>query len=179
MAHPKSPEAHKAAGTYRKPKQRAEDPGGLVSVLPAAPFQLSKEALRVYAEEGERLIGFGILKAADLRTLAMYSAEVGLYIEEMNLAREEGVVVTLPNGISAASAHRKTAEQALKNAAALSDRLGLNPIARSRMGLRVEPPAPARGVSILDYIKGGGGRKEEVDWGAEFLEPIPKYKRPA
>ena len=107
--------------------------GSILEKLPPAPFELSKEAARVYREEGAELIAQSLLKASDITMLAMYATEVGLYIEEMSAAREEGVVIELPNGISTSSAHRKAAEGALKNASALADKLGLNPNSRHRI----------------------------------------------
>ena len=141
MSHKKSVETHKKNGTYRPDRHiKNEEAGALIKVLPGAPFPLSAEAGRVYIEEGKQLIEQGLLKASDIRLLAMYATEVGVYIEEMSAALEEGVVINLPNGISTTSAHRKAAESALKNASGLADKLALSPAARARLGIKPEPP---------------------------------------
>lgn len=137
MSHRKSIEQHKRDGTYKPARHAArerEEAGiGLLKELPPPPFELSKDAAQVFREEGLRLIRMKMLKPSDLRTLAMYASETGLYIEEMRAAREEGVVVVLSNGVTAVSHHRRAAESALKNSAALADKLGLNPNARHRL----------------------------------------------
>ena len=159
MSHPKSIQAHKAAGTYRPDKaDKREKPGEALNSLPAPPFALNDEAGRVYREEGEQLIAQGLLKASDIRLLAMYATEVGVYIEEMSAALEEGVVIVLPNGISTSSAHRKAAESALKLASGLADKLGLSPTSRARLGIKTEPP-------------------EKIDPFAQFLEPMPNWRK--
>ena len=106
----KTVEELKRAGTYRADRHATrEASGSLLKVLPPPPFALSDTARAVYQEEGARLIEMEILKPSDLRLLAMFSEETGVYISEMKAAREEGFVVVLPNGISATNAHRKTA----------------------------------------------------------------------
>ncbi len=130
----KSIEELKKTGTYRADRHaKREAAGNLLIELPAPPFALADEAAQVYNEEGTRLIKMKMLKPSDLRLLAMYATEMGVYISEMQAAQEEGITVVLPNGISAASAHRRAAEQALKLASGLADKLGLNPASRARL----------------------------------------------
>lgn len=132
--HRKSIADLKKAGTYRPDRHaHREAAGNLLTELPAPPFALTDTAAQVYEEEGQRLIGMKMLKATDVRTLAMYATEVGVYVSEMEAAQAEGITVVLPNGINAASAHRRAAEQALKLASGLADKLGLNPNARHRL----------------------------------------------
>ena len=124
----------KRDGTYRPDRHAGrEAAGSLLKELPPPPFDLDPTAAQVYREEGRRLIELKMLKPSDLRLLAMYATEIGVYISEMRAAQDEGITVILPNGINAASAHRRAAEQALKLASALSDKLGLSPNARHRL----------------------------------------------
>jgi len=160
MAHKKNVETHKKNGTYRPDRHiKNEEAGALIKVLPGAPFPLSAEAGRVYIEEGKQLIAQSLLKASDIRLLAMYATEIGVYIEEMSAALEEGVIITLPNGISTTSAHRKAAESALKNASGLADKLALSPAARVRLGVETPSAAAPGRINIIDYIKGGAFKK--------------------
>lgn len=162
MAHKKNVETHKKNGTYRPDRHiKNEEAGALLKKLPGAPFPLSKEAGRVYIEEGEQLIAQSLLKASDIRLLAMYATEIAVYIEEMSAALEEGVTITLPNGISTTSAHRKAAESALKNASGLADKLALSPAARVRLGVETLSAAAPGRINIIDYIKGGAFKKRE------------------
>lgn len=130
----KSVDELKRDGTYRPDRHaEREAAGSLLKELPPPPFDLDPTAAQVYREEGQRLIELKMLKPSDLRLLTMYATEMGVYISEMRAAQDEGITVILPNGINAASAHRRAAEQALKLASALSDKLGLNPNARHRL----------------------------------------------
>lgn len=171
--HRKSIAELKKAGTYRADRHaKREAAGNLLAELPPPPFPLTDDAAQVYREEGQRLIEQKMLKPSDLRYLAMYATEMGVYIAEMRAALEEGVTVILPNGIMAASAHRRAAEQALKLASGLADKLGLNPNARHRLKgeaafqderpkgesffeniMRQAAEDDARPPSILDLIK--------------------------
>jgi hypothetical protein len=77
-------------------------------------------------------------------------------ISEMDTAQVEGITVELPNSIRASSAHRKTAESALKNANALADKLGLSPAARHRIkGAGAFQDATPKTSPILEAMKGG------------------------
>ncbi len=157
MAHRKSIEELKRAGTYRKDRHsQREIAGNLLTVLPPPPFDLAKEAAAVYKEEGQRLIEMKMLKLSDLRTLAMYAAEIGVYITEMQAARKEGVVTVLSNGVTAISHHRRAAESALKLASTLGDKLGLNPNARHRLqgGAAFKDNEPEKESKILQLMKG-------------------------
>lgn len=141
----------KRNGTYRPDRHAGrEAAGSLLKELPPPPFDLDPAGAQVYREEGKRLIELKMLKPSDLRLLAMYAMEMGVYVSEMRAAQAEGITIVLPNGISAASAHRRAAEQALKLASALSDKLGLSPAARHRLkgeaAFRDEQP---EGESIL------------------------------
>ena len=124
----------KAAGTYRPDRHagREVESGALLTDLPPAPVELSEEAAAIYEQQGRALIAQKMLKVTDLLTLAAYALEISVYLSEMRAAGP-GVVVELPNGISATNAHRKAAEAALKNAGALSDKLGLSPASRHRI----------------------------------------------
>lgn len=135
MSRKKSIEELKMSGTYRRDKHahREHEAGALLVELPPPPFKLTAAAASVYRIEGQRLIGQKMLKETDLGTLAMYAVEFSVYVSEMEAAQNEGIVTELPNGIFAASAHRKAAETALKNANALADKLGLSPAARHRI----------------------------------------------
>ena len=141
MAHKKSDEDKKISGTYRAgDKKHFGEP---LTILPKPPFELTKEGVRIYAQEGVALIEQGILKPSDVRLLAAYANEMSIYIEQSALAQETGVVIELPNGISCTSAHRRAAEQAYKLASAMADKLGLSAIGRSRLGIKnTEPPKP-------------------------------------
>ena len=158
MSHKKSIEQLKREGNYRadKHKHREAEAGALLTELPPPPFALKREAAAVYRIEGQRLIGQKMLKETDLRTLAMYSVEASVYVSEMEAAQGEGITVELPNGISAASAHRKAAETALKNANALADKLGLSPAARHRIrGAGAFQDDTPKVSAILEMMKGG------------------------
>ena len=167
MSHKKTPAQHKKDGTFRKDRHQTKtDTSGNLTALPPAPIPLSDEAAKIYKEEGAELISMNILRAENLRLLALYASEVAVYIEQMEKATVEGIVIELPNGISTSSAHRKAAESALKNATAIGDKLGLSPIGRARMGIKVEARTTGRKPSILDLIKQG----KPIDTGAHFLE---------
>jgi phage terminase small subunit len=124
----------KAAGSYRPDRHagREVESGALLTDLPPAPVELSEEAAAIYEQEGRALVSQKMLKITDLLTLSAYALEMSVYLSEMRAAGP-GVVVELPNGISTTNAHRKAAETALKNAGALSDKLGLSPAARHRI----------------------------------------------
>lgn len=124
----------KRNGTFRPDRHTPQEPGAdLLKQLPPAPFDLSEEAAGIYKEEGRRLIEMKILKASDLRLLAMYCNEYATYINETAAALEEGVVSEMTNGTRGTNPHRKVAETALKNALAIGDKLGLSPSARHRL----------------------------------------------
>jgi len=162
MSRKKSIEELKKEGTYRPDKHahREAEAGALLVELPPPPFALKREAAAVYRIEGQRLIGQKMLKETDLRTLAMYSVEASVYVSEMEAAQVEGITVELPNGISAASAHRKAAETALKNANALADKLGLSPAARHRIrGAGAFQDDTPKTSAILEMMKGGLKKK--------------------
>lgn len=110
---------------------------GNLTELPMPPFIMQDAALGIYIDEGRELLKQG-LKPTDIRLLAMYATEVATYVELMQAAQSEGIVIELPNGISTANANRKAAESALKNASALADKLGLTPIGRARLGIKTE-----------------------------------------
>lgn len=163
MAHRKSVQELKAAGTYRKDRHAGrEEAGNLLTELPPPPFELTKEAKTVYQDEGQRLIEMKMLKPSDLRLLAMYATEIGVYITEMQAARKGGLVVTLNNKMTAISQHRKAAEQALKLASALGDKLGLNPTARHRLKgeAAFRDSKPETESKILQMMQ---GRKKQVN----------------
>jgi len=155
--HRKSIEDLKKAGTYRPGRHaKREAAGNLLTELPAPPFALADNAAAVYLEEGNRLIEMKMLKASDLRFLAMFAVEMGVYISEMETAQAEGVTVVLPNGITGASPHRRAAEQALKLASGLADKLGLNPNARHRLkgNAAFQDDKPQEESFILSMMKG-------------------------
>jgi len=154
MSHKKTAAEHQKSGTFRADRHTNHvDPSGNLVELPKSPIPLSKEAQRVYNEEGAHLVSMNILRSENVRLLALYALEVAVYLEQMEKATSEGIVIELPNGISTASAHRKAAESALKNLTTLGDKLGLSPIGRARLGIRVEGRTnPGKG-SILDLIK--------------------------
>lgn len=155
--HRKSIDELKRAGTYRPDRHaKREAAADLLKELPPPPFPLTDTAAEVYAEEGRRLIEQKMLKPSDLRILAMYASEIGVYISEMQTARKEGITVILPNGIMAASAHRRAAEQALKLASGLADKLGLNPNARHRLkGQTAFEDEQPKGGSLFEQLMRG------------------------
>lgn len=158
MSRKKSIEELKMAGTYRRDKHahREHEAGALLVELPPPPFKLAAAAASVYRTEGQRLVSQKMLKETDLGTLAMYALEFSVYVSEMEAAQNEGIVTELPNGIFAASAHRKAAETALKNANALADKLGLSPAARHRIkGAGAFQDDKAKPSHILEMMKGG------------------------
>ena len=167
MAHKKTAEQHLKAGTYRPDRhQKLVDTTGNLTELPEPPFALNEVARAIYQDEGSQLVAMGILKPTDVRLLATYANEMAVYVEQMEAAKNEGIVIVLDNGIACTSASRKTAESALKNALAIADKIGVSMIGRSRLGIKTEVQAPTRKGSILDLIKSG----KRHDPLAEFLE---------
>ncbi len=95
---------------------------------------LSKQAEKIYQEEGKKLTLNRLLKASDLLTLAQYANEAATYFHCSEEANKGTLVVELHNKVTAPNHYRKLAETALKNMLALADRLGMSP--RSRHALK-------------------------------------------
>jgi P27 family predicted phage terminase small subunit len=139
MSHKKHESDKKAAGTYRAGDKKHL--GEALTTLPKAPFLLNDEAYKIFVQEAAALIEQGLLKQSDVRLLALYANEMSIYIDQSAKAEANGVIVTMPNGIACTSPHRKVAAEAFKLASAMSDKLGLSAISRSRMGIKsIEPP---------------------------------------
>ena len=122
-----------ASGTFRPDRHGKTPPSpGVLKKLPAPPFELDITAKGIWQTTGEAMIHARTLKASDIQTLAAYANELAIYQTHSALAAK-GMVVILANGVQAQSPHRKIALDAMKNAIALGDRLGLNPKNRHLM----------------------------------------------
>jgi P27 family predicted phage terminase small subunit len=162
----KSDDDKRKTGTFRPGREQKTDSGGVLTDLPIPPWELTDGALRIYLEEGTALVKAGILRPTDVRLLAAFSSEMDVYISLMQTAQSDGIIITLANSIQTSSAARKAAESALKNASALASTLGINPIGRSRLGLKTDP-TPPRKSDPLDFLNGG-----EDDPFSDFLRPM-------
>lgn len=167
----KSEKDHRKAGTFRVDRHgKRVDTGGNLTSLPEPPFALNEAATAIYQDEGGQLVAQGILKPTDVRLLATYASEMAVYVQMMETAQNEGIIITLDNGISCTSAARKAGESALKNALAIADKIGISMIGRSRLGIKTEIQTTPRKGTILDLIKQGKKRDPNEDYGAQFLQ---------
>jgi len=156
----KSIDEHKAQGTYRPDRHGKTAPTGeLLKQVPPAPFELSKSAQKFYLEAGKVLIEQQLLKTSDVLSLANYAVEMGVYTDSMEQVNKQGAVIKLPNNFHAINPQRKAAENALKLATAIADKLGLTPASRGRI----------KGASA--FVDAPGGKKHDPI--LELLKPTP------
>lgn len=153
----KSIEEHKAQGTYRADRHgKTPATGELLKDVPPPPFPLPESAQKFYLEAGKVLIEQKLLKTSDVLSLANYAVEMGVYTDSMEQVNKQGAVIKLPNNFHAINPHRKAAENALKLATAIADKLGLTPASRGRIkgaSAFVDAPGEKKRDPILDLLK--------------------------
>lgn len=101
--------------------------------LPPPTLKLTKEAQAHYSAAGKLLIADGVLKVGDIDALSLYAKELAQYERATEELAKDDLVITNPNGSRQINPLRKIADNALKNATAQAERLGLTPKARGML----------------------------------------------
>lgn len=116
-----------------------------------SPIPLSKSEKKIWKTVIDGLLEIGDLSTLDLPLIAAYCKEWGIYAECMEVIEDKGSVIKMVNGkqeMEIISPYYKNANTALQNAKNMSDRFGLNSLARKKMKVTQEKEEP----DVLDDI---------------------------
>lgn len=128
---PKSTEAHKADGTYRKHRHAKTEGIDPLKKLPAAPTWLGAAAKKVWAVEGKKLVDGRLLTLLDLNALAQYCETWALWRKAQGEIASGGLTYESEQGPRKHPAVQIFEAQS-RALVTLQDRLGLNVVARVR-----------------------------------------------
>ena len=132
---PKPTALKKLRGTYRP--DRAQDGEVFPDPPPdlSSPPWLSERAREKWNQMAPMLVDQGLLTACDLDTLALYCSTWDRWRGAAENLDREGSTTTAQSGYQQISPHYTIAKNSLAELRALADRLGLNPSARTRIGV--------------------------------------------
>ena len=127
----------------RGPKQ--ESAMETLSELPRSPGHLTKKAQAIYRQTGKLLVEAGMLARADLGLLARYAALRAAH-EDVMVQMSEMTPDFDDKGQTSMRAYALKTSSELRQ---IEEALGLNPVARARMGKHAPAPAEKSALSEL------------------------------
>ena len=128
----KSPNVKKLQGTYRKDRDKGENPAPAPGV-PNCPSFLKGEARREWKRVAPELAGLGLYKELDRAALAAYCSSWGMYVEVDKVIREEGLTYLNSRGRELLRPEVAIRRQAISQMKAFLTEFGMTPSSRGRI----------------------------------------------